>query len=34
VIVTGNIGVKEIERLIQKLAIREEILAEDKEAAN
>jgi len=37
-IVTGNIGVKEIERLIQKLEIDKEILAdqapETKEAAN
>jgi hypothetical protein len=34
--VTGNIGVKEIERLIQKLEIDKEILAdqEDEEAAN
>jgi len=35
-IVTGNIGVKEIERLIQKLEIDKEILAdqEGEEAAN
>ncbi len=37
-IVSGNIGVKEIERLIQKLEIDKEILAdqaaENKEAAN
>ena len=37
-IVSGNIGVKEIERLIQKLEIDKEILAdqevETKEAAN
>ena len=35
-IVTGNIGVKEIERLIKKLELDKEILAdqEDEEAAN
>jgi hypothetical protein len=33
-IVTGNIGVKEIERLIQKLEIDKEILADQEADAN